>query len=445
MKTFLVGVVAAVAALTAAPFAAADGTEQLGPPSITIAQGTGFAVGGVGMQAFPNLARPLNVTVPNGATVKQVLLYWEGHWTDHAPHWSNVPQVDGDNAISVNGAPVTGTKIGGSTAFFEQFAGAVDGTEMFVTYRADITGRNLVGPGANSLTVSDMLFASNSPTGFPFNQGNDGIGILVVYDDGTDATVAGIRDGQDLAFANFPSPLNATVSQTFTFSPAPSLRPASLGTFAGSVAEPEFSGVRGNVIRGTFDTGQTFELVNAWQSVNGAQFDALSSPITIPANATSMTVRAFSEGLDLPASFAWIAATLAIQNPPRAGADGCTPGYWKNHDGSKKQTNQWAFTPYSPSQLISTVFNAGTLGSYTLRQALDWGGGSSLEAKKQLLLHHAVAALLNASHPDISYPLTAAEIIASVNAALASNDEDAILALKDSLDKKNNAGCPIGN
>ena len=439
MRKFLIGVVVAgVAGLVAVPLAAADGTETLGVPSVAIAPGTGFAVGGAGMHAFPDLANTLNVSVPAGASVKQVLLYWEGHFS--APAFAA-----GDSTISVNGNPVNGTLIGGPTAFFGQGAGATNQTETFSTYRADITGLGLVAPGANALTISGMLFASNFPTGFPFNQGNDGVGVLVIYDNGTDSAVVGVRDGLDLAFANFAPPLDTTVAQTFTFSAAPSPRPANLGTFAGSVAGPDLGGLRGNVLRLTFDVGGSVDIVDGWQSVNGAEFDALNSSITIPANASSLTVQALSQGGVLPASFAWIGATLAIQNPPRAGADGCTPGYWKNHDGSKKQTNQWAFTPYSPSQLISTVFDAGTLGSYTLRQALDWGGGSSLEEKKQLLLHHAVAALLNASHPDISYPLTAAEIIASVNAALASNDEDAILALKDSLDKKNNAGCPIGN
>ena len=37
-----------------------------------------------------------------------------------------------------------------------QFAGAVDGTEKFVTYRADITRLRLVSAGANTLTISDM-------------------------------------------------------------------------------------------------------------------------------------------------------------------------------------------------------------------------------------------------------------------------------------------------
>jgi hypothetical protein len=150
-----------------------------------------------------------------------------------------------------------------------------------------------------------------------------------------------------------------------------------------------------------------------------------------------------------PASFAWSVASLALENPPPpGGGQGCTPGYWKNHDGSKNQGNAWAGTPYTTTQLLSSVFSPaglGSLGSVTLRQALDLGGGTSLLEKKQLLVHHAVAALLNAAHPDVSYGLTTAEIISAVNAALLSNDGTAILALKDKLDGLNNAGCPLGN
>jgi hypothetical protein len=321
MRKLLVTALICGAALVAAPLATADGTETLGPPSIAIAQGTGFAVGGAGMHAFPDIANTLNVSVPAGATVKQVLLYWEGHWTDHAAHPSNTPQVDGDSTVSVNGVPVTGTKIGGSTAFFQQSAGAVDGTEKFVTYRADITALNLVSSGANALTVAGMLFRSNFPTGSPFDQGNDGIGILVIFDVATDSTVVGLRDGSDLAFTNFAPPLDTTVPQTFTFSPAPSSRPANLGTFAGSVSGPDLGGLRGNILRLTFDVGGSVDIVDGWQSVNGAEFDALNSSITIPAGASSLTVQALSQGGVRPASFAWIGAALAIQNPERRGAD----------------------------------------------------------------------------------------------------------------------------
>ena len=450
MKRFTAAICAAVlAALAVSATALADGTETLGNPSVAIAAGTGVVVAGAGTQAFPNVDRSFSFNVPAGATIKQVLLYWEGHWTDHEPHFSHTPQVDGDNVIAVNGSAVTGTKIGGSTAFFQQFAGAVAGTEKFVGYRADITARGLVSAGANTLTISQMLFESNFPTGSPFNQGNDGAGVLVVYDDGTDSAVVGVKDGVDLAYKFFAPPLDTTVPQTFAFTPAAASRPATLATMAGSVSGPDLGGLRGNVLNGAFDTGQTFSIVNGWQSASGAEFDALTSPITIPAGASSLTVQALSEGGTAPASFTWIGASLAVQNPPRSGGgEGCTPGYWKNHDGSKRQTNQWPPTGYAPTQALSTVFSSaalGTLGSTTLRAALDWGGGETLADKKRLLLHHAVAALLNAAHPDVDYGMTTAQIIADVNAALASNDTTTIENLKNRLDTLNNAGCPIGN
>ena len=446
-RIHLIAAVLAVVTLAFAGSALADGTETLGPPSVVLADGTNVVVAGLGTQAFPNVDRALSFSVPAGATVKQVLLYWGGHWTDHAEYWANVPQVDGDDVISVNGAAVTGAKIGGSTAFFTQSVN-LDATEKFVAYRADITSRGLVGAGSNTLTISNMSFASNFPAGLPFNQGNDGVGVLVIYENGTDSTIVGVRDGHDLAFANFASPLDTTVPQTLTFAPSAAPRPATLSTMAGSVAGPDLGGLRGNVLRVSFDVGGSVDFVNPWGSNNGAEFDAVQTSVTIPAGASSGTVQALSQGGDFPASFAWIAAALTIENPPSTGGgEGCTPGYWKNHDGSKKSGNAWAATPYTTGQLLSTVFSPtglGSLDSYTLRQALDFGGGSSLLEKKQLLVHHAVAALLNAAHPDVSYPMTVAQITSAVNAALESNDEASILALKDQLDRQNNAGCPLG-
>jgi hypothetical protein len=441
---------AAVAAtmLAVASTALADGTETLGPPSISIASGTNAFVAGVGMHAFPNMPNTFSFSVPSGATVKQVLLYWEGHWTNHDPHVSNTPQVDGDNMISVNGTPVAGTKIGGSTAFFQQFAGAVDGTEMFVAYRADITGLGLVAAGANTLIISDMLFASNFPAGSPFNQGNDGVGVLVIYEDSMDSAVVGVRDGLDLAFAGFAPPLDTTVPQTFTFSPAPSSRPGTLATMAGGVRGPDLDVLRGNILRVTFDVGAPVDLVNPWQSNQGFEFDALNSSITIPAGASSLTVQALSTGGVVPSSFAWIAASLAIENPPTNGnGQGCTPGYWKNHDGSKRQGDTWPPTGYSQTQLLSSVFSPtglGTLGSSTLREALDFDGGPTIVDKKKILLRHAVAALLNSAHPDVAYGMTTAEVISAVNAALESDNATTIEDLKDELDALNNAGCPLG-
>ena len=56
-------------------FVLADGSETLGPPGIDIASGTAIVADGTGMLEQPGT---IELTVPAGATVKQVLLYWEG-------------------------------------------------------------------------------------------------------------------------------------------------------------------------------------------------------------------------------------------------------------------------------------------------------------------------------------------------------------------------------
>ena len=76
-------------------------------------------------------------------------------------------------------------------------------------------------------------------------------------------------------------------------------------------------------------------------------------------------------------------------------------------------------------------------------QALEFGGGSTIEKKKQILLRAAVASLLNAADPDLDFGLTAAQVIADVNAALLTNDAATILALATRLDDENNLGCTL--
>ena len=79
----------------------------------------------------------------------------------------------------------------------------------------------------------------------------------------------------------------------------------------------------------------------------------------------------------------------------------------------------------------------------TLLQALSFKGGSGTLGAAQTLLRAAVAALLNSAHPDVDYPRTTAEVIADVNAALASQDRSTMLNLATALDADNNLGCPL--
>jgi hypothetical protein len=98
----------------------------------------------------------------------------------------------------------------------------------------------------------------------------------------------------------------------------------------------------------------------------------------------------------------------------------------------------------SPNETLESVFDVPDslgLDNTTLRQALDFGGGSGVSGASRTLLRAAVAAVLNASYPGSGYPLSAAQVIAEVNAALASGDRAQILAEATRLDTFNNLGC----
>jgi hypothetical protein len=130
--------------------------------------------------------------------------------------------------------------------------------------------------------------------------------------------------------------------------------------------------------------------------------------------------------------------TTSTTTPP--GQEGCTPGFWKQ----PQHLDAWV--GFSPSQTLESVFDvpdAFGLDDVTLLAALDFEGGSTTADAAEVLLRQAVAALLNAASPDVDYPLTVAEIIAQVNAALASGDRDTILALAEELDTFNNLFCPL--
>ena len=124
--------VAGVALLGLSSGAMADGTETLGTPlGITVEQGTGIVMAGTGLT--DSQPQDINVTVPAGATVNQVLLYWV----------IGTSAGDTDTDALVNGNPVTGMIIGGPS-------------QNQTAYRADITGLGAVSDGPNTLTISGL-------------------------------------------------------------------------------------------------------------------------------------------------------------------------------------------------------------------------------------------------------------------------------------------------
>jgi len=136
---------------------------------------------------------------------------------------------------------------------------------------------------------------------------------------------------------------------------------------------------------------------------------------------------------------------------------GCTHTFWK-------QQNHFVCwpPPYTPSTVVSTVFtvpdclagcrygngkNAVGIADLTLDRALGLPSAhdprASLCERAGYLLREGAAALLNAQSAAVSFPRTASEIIADVNAALATCDPQMIRDLGDQLHAFNGAGCPL--
>lgn len=261
----------------------ADGTETLGVPSINIASGSGFVIGGTGLEKTTPAI--ISLEVPENSTIKQVLAYWSGATREGTP---------GDNEIIINGIPITG-----------QHIGTGPGQKLYESYRADITALELVSTGANTLSVAGMSFIAE----------NDGAGIIVIYEDDNGLSELKMVDGLDIAYINRPEPGQTTVPQTFTFAPEDVDRVAEMGFFVGSVLRE-----RPNVIR-FHVAGEIIEHFNLLSSAQGLQWDALKVPVNIPAGASEITVEIQSEsdGTDrLPASLTWINATLSVPITPIA-------------------------------------------------------------------------------------------------------------------------------
>ena len=122
--------------------------------------------------------------------------------------------------------------------------------------------------------------------------------------------------------------------------------------------------------------------------------------------------------------------------------EGCTPGYWKQeqHFGS------WT-APYTPATNLRDVFvttPAELIPDDTFLEALNYNGGPGVEGATQILLRAAVAALLNASSPDVSFPVSVGHVINTTIDRVESQYRPTILTRAAYFDSINNLGCPLG-
>ncbi len=121
--------------------------------------------------------------------------------------------------------------------------------------------------------------------------------------------------------------------------------------------------------------------------------------------------------------------------PPNGGGEGCTPGFWKNN------LDAWGPTTFNTGDLFEdeTIFDRDAFNNPddpSLLEVMNFRGGGL-----NRLSAHAVAALLNASHPDIDYDLSVSEVIAAWQSAFDDGSRSAMNAQKNIFVGFNESGC----
>jgi hypothetical protein len=132
-------------------------------------------------------------------------------------------------------------------------------------------------------------------------------------------------------------------------------------------------------------------------------------------------------------------ATACVPRPEKG--EGCTPGFWK-------QTQHFdSWVDFEPTDSFEDVFGVdvtlraggqNTIDDPTLLDALNATGGGV-----NALARHAVAALLNASNPDVDFDLTPQQVIDLVQEAIESGDPAQIQEAQEQLAELNEQGCPL--
>lgn len=396
----------ATAALAASLFVCspllAEGTEALGPlTGVKLAQGSDILTAGVGLRVYA--AGLLSVEVPAGATVKQVLVYWE------SLHSS---ATNGDAKALIEGLDVVGTRIGGATHFW----GGGTSERYSSTWRADITSLGLIKPGSNSIKISKL-----------YDDGNwgpaDGAGLVVVIDDGSKANLQA-RDGNDCAHVRFEGNLKVTTPVVFPLDPRLGDRDIDLFLMVGDVSGTD----RPNQLHYKFDTEASTTIVpNPFGAFDGLEFDSRKFTLKAPAGATSLTVQVVSDYDQtqlLPSSLVWLFAGLK-DSVPAVVVDSCP----KNASWWKTNPEAWVGTGLLPTTTVEAAFKGRycsfpshrypRLAQLTLQQALGLEGSWRTIGASSVLLREGVASLLNARHPKVRFLVSSGWIVCYVDRYLA--------------------------
>jgi hypothetical protein len=124
--------------------------------------------------------------------------------------------------------------------------------------------------------------------------------------------------------------------------------------------------------------------------------------------------------------------TMVLSDTAVLAYQGCGHSYWNQ----AVHVYSWFMTGYGPGDDFNAIFGvSAAFTPHTLLAAVGLGGGG-----EQALARHAVAALLNAAHPDVYYRYTVNEVIGGVQNAYATGEFESV---KNLLEDANQAGCPL--
>ncbi|HSG41051.1 MAG TPA: hypothetical protein VLE27_15545 [Thermoanaerobaculia bacterium] len=391
-------------------------------------QGPGLAVahGGVGFLDV----RSRNLVIHVGGPVELALLYWTGRdrpCEREEPEGPCVVPETGlfkDQQLRFQGALVNGELIG-SEFQPDTNAGPINN----IGYVADVTETVADhAPGRQVYPVSDGDPANNLAD-------LDGAGLLVVYRDPAVTRPARVivYHGLDFAYGEDRTHGETQVTDPFSFNHGAartSVRRGRLVIFAGDAVD--FGPDR-------IDIGHNPSPANQLNGSSGKSWDADAFQVDVPARVAATTVQLFSEPIGLnPDSFLWVMAALWLPLPVPSG---CSDTFWGASLGL------WGQAGTKPVERVVDVFsgakNYGAAGNVPLRTAIRFRSGGDLLGAARGLVRVGLAALLNAGHPAIEFPLTRTQVITGVDTALLSKDTVKILALTDELKAANGAGCPL--
>jgi hypothetical protein len=386
-------------------------------------EGPGLSVSAAG--AGLKGSRSVQLTVDVRGPVALALLVWSGRGpcrVDPATSECGLGAAPfADQAMTLDGALLSAQVLG-----FELVPEADNSQTLNVGYLADVTEAVAArGTGRLTFTVADADRRNNL-------RELDGAGLLVAYSDPAVAGSFRLMIGQGLDFAYGESLVRgdsqATAALSFVHGAAKAPRNAQLLLFVGG-AEAQ----RPDRIEVTHRP----DLFDRLNGSEGVRFDIERVPFGIAGAAGTTTVQIFSEPVgENPDSFAWSLAALHL---PLAGPAGCPAAFWNGHPD--------AWRGVRTSQKLGDVFGTkqhySSLSEATLLLATRFKDGPGLLGAAKALLREGTAALLNAAHPEVEFPLTRTQVLHRVGDALETQDAQTLLMTAEELAAMNSAGCPL--